>query len=90
MAIVKISQTLITKWGEQEVLVIPKPSKYQRRIEVTVPDSVVLNEEVQPVLDAYALAVKKPEWVGKDANWYKEEHGLTLGFHIISLENKAV
>lgn len=90
VAILKISQTLTKKYGEQEVLVVPKPLKYQRRIKVTVPDEVVQNQETQPVLDAYAIAVKKPEWVGKSMDWYKKEQNLILGFHVISLDKEAI
>lgn len=86
LAILKISQQPLKKYGEQLVGIIPKPAEFQRRVKVSVPDNVVKNKEVQPVLDAYAHAVKKPEWVGNDMDWYKNEQLLQLGFHIVSLD----
>ncbi|PLS19484.1 hypothetical protein CVD28_03445 [Bacillus sp. M6-12] len=87
MAVVKVSQQPLMKYGEEWVGIVPKPEKYQRRIQVIVSDEAVKNKEVQPVLDAYAVAVKKPEWVGKDLDWYKEEEQLQLGFHIVSFDD---
>lgn len=87
MAVLKISQQPLMKYGEEWVLVIPKPKKYQNRIKVILDDEIVKSKEVQPVLDAYAIAIKKPEWVGKNMYWYKNEQGLQLGFHIISFDD---
>lgn len=87
MAIVKIEQTPLQKYGDELVLMVPKPPRYQRRIPVEVPEQVVKDKEVQPVLDAYAKAVKKPDWVGKNADWYKEEQHLVLGFHLVSFDD---
>lgn len=82
MAIVSIQQNVLDTYDGQEVIVVPKPKKYQRRVIVEVPDQVVLEKQIQPVLDAYAIKVGKPEWVGKDGDWYKKEQRLMLGFHV--------
>ncbi|WCK57537.1 hypothetical protein PP175_26085 (plasmid) [Aneurinibacillus sp. Ricciae_BoGa-3] len=88
MAQVQISQHPLMKWGEEIVgAPKPKPKKYQRRIVVTIPDDVAKAKEVQPVLDAYALAVKKPEWVGKNMAWYEQEQLLSLGFYMLSFDD---
>lgn len=84
MAILKISQKPLIEYAGELVGIMPKPAKYQRRVAVEVPDEAVKNKEVQPVLDAYALAVKKTEWVGKDMDWYINEQHLQLGFHVVS------
>jgi hypothetical protein len=91
MAVLTISQQPLMKYGEELLPLTPKPKKYQRRVKVVVPDEVVKKQEVQPVLDAsifiqliYAMAVKKPEWVGKDQEWYKNEQYLMLGFHLVA------
>lgn len=90
MAVVKISQQPLMNYGGQLVGIVPKPSQYQKRIKVIVPDEVVINKEEQPVLDAYAVAVKKPEWVGNNLEWYKTEQLLQLGFHIVSMDSDKV
>jgi hypothetical protein len=87
MAQLKISQQPFMEWGDELIAMIPKPTQYQRRIPVTVPDEVVKQKQVQPVLDAYAVSVHKPDWVGKDQDWYKKEQHLGLGFHIISFDD---
>jgi hypothetical protein len=87
MALLAISQQPLRKYGDELLLMYPKPRKYQRRVKVWVPDEVVKKQEVQPVLDAYALAINKPEWVGKDHEWYKQEQHLMLGFHLIAWDN---
>lgn len=87
MATISIAQQPLQKYGEEWMLVIPKPQRYRKRVEVHVPDSIVKDRDVQPVLDAYATALNKQEWIGKDMDWYKEEQYLQLGFHVLSYDD---
>jgi hypothetical protein len=87
MATLKIERRRVEKFGDKWHTIVPKPRYLVGRIEVHVPDEVVRNREVQPVLDAYALKMKKPEWVGKTPDQYREELNLEFGFHVISFDD---
>lgn len=87
MAIILIEQYPLQKYEDAWVLVRPKPQGYSRRVKVHVPDDIAKNREVQPILDAYATALKKKDWIGMDKDWYREEQQLQLGFHVTSYDD---
>ncbi|KQN96957.1 hypothetical protein [Paenibacillus sp. Leaf72] len=81
MAKVKVEQRMVVLYDDKYLPVVPKPKKYCRRILVEVSDEVVRNKEVQPVIDAYALAIGRSEMVGKTMDELRSQFSLELGFH---------
>jgi hypothetical protein len=45
---------------------------------------------MQPVLDAYARRMNKPEWIGKPFTFYETELLLSLGFHIVATDKDLI
>lgn len=93
MAIISIERNEISEWPTSEVktLVItkPKPRHLRGRVTVYVPDEVVRNKEDQPVINAYAGAVNKPDLIGKTIEQLQNEHHLLLGFHVVHFDDGA-
>ncbi len=90
MAIISIEQKPLAWYGNELVSIRPKPRHLQRRITVYVPDSVVERKEMQPVFDAYARRMNKPEWIGKPFTFYETELLLSLGFHIVAMDKDLI
>lgn len=91
MAIVSIERNEIyADWKDENgmrVLKSPKPSYLRGRVTVYVPDNVVRNKETQTVINAYAGAINKPDFIGKTAEQLEQEYQLLLGFHVIHFDD---
>ncbi|MEK3987959.1 hypothetical protein MHB77_32045 [Paenibacillus sp. FSL K6-3166] len=90
MAILKIEQRLVRKVGHQYYPVKPKPRELCNRITIQVPDHLVWERKIQPVIDAYAKEVFREELIGKNLDVIRQEYGLELVPHLLSFEDENI
>lgn len=69
------------------VVTTPKPPDLYGRVGIQVSDEVVLSRDSQPLIDAYATAMGRVEWIGKDLRWIEVNAGMRLTFHIIEFDD---